>query len=85
MHSITEEKGLIMQDKKLKKYFDQAGGTVKIAERLQRSRKTVWEWQYIGFPDTEWSGRTRYAEVIAALCRENGYRVFTQDLLGRSK
>lgn len=70
-----------MNKKNILKYIDWAGGPSEVARELGLSRTTVWRWGHFGFPDTDFSGKTSYANDIAALCNGNGYSVASVDVL----
>lgn len=70
-----------LDKKKIHKYIVWAGGPSEVARELGLSRTTVWRWVQFGFPDTDFSGKTTYADDIAKLCLDNGHRVLSQDVL----
>jgi len=67
--------------KNLQKYIGWAGGGTYVARELNLSRTTIWTWQKSGFPDSDFSGRTSYANQIAKLCRANGHVISKDQVL----
>ncbi len=67
--------------KTLRKYIDWAGGPSKVARELSLSRTTVWRWVSEGFPDTDFSGKTKHARSLAKMCRDNGYIIDAKKVL----
>lgn len=65
----------------LRHYLDLIGKPEVVCKKIGVSRKTVWKWQKIGFPDKEWAAKTNYSGTIAALCRNNGYKVTDDEVL----
>lgn len=70
-----------MDQKKILQYIEWAGGPSYVADNLQLSRTTVWRWTKLGFPDTDFSGKTSYAKSLTELCKENGYKVSHKKVL----
>jgi len=70
---------------KLKKYIEWAGGASEVARQMQLSRTTIWRWQNLGLPDTDFSGRTNYARDLAKMCRDNGYTIDSKKVLRAGK
>jgi DNA-binding phage protein len=66
---------------KLKKYIKWAGGASEVSRQLGLSRTTIWRWQHLGFPDTDFSGKTKHARNLAKICRDNGYSVDAEKVL----
>ncbi len=69
----------------LKKYIKWAGGASEVARQMQLSRTTIWRWQNLGFPDSEFSGRTKHARNLAKMCRENGHTIDAKKVLQAGK
>lgn len=65
----------------LKKYIKWAGGPTAVSKKLALSRTTIWRWVHEGFPDTDFSGKTKYSKKLAKMCRDNGYLISTQKIL----
>jgi len=74
-----------MTDNKLKKYIKICGGQTVVAKSLNVHRKTVWVWETRGFPHTEWSGATTWAEQIAKLCQAKNCQVTADQILEESQ
>lgn len=66
---------------KLIKYIQWAGGASEVARTMGLSRTTVWRWQHLGFPDTDFSGKSKHARNLAKMCRDNGYIIDAQKVL----
>lgn len=69
----------------LEKYISWAGGPSVVSRELGLSRTTIWTWKKIGFPDSDFSGRTSYAKQLAKLCRDNGYIISKDKVLRAGK
>jgi len=67
--------------KSIRKYVDWAGGPSVVAKAMKLSRTTVWRWYKVGFPDTDFSGRTNHAKTLAKMCNKNGYAVNPEQIL----
>jgi len=80
---ITKDRHL--NQKKILKYIDWAGGPSFVADTLNLSRTTVWRWTKLGFPDTDFSGKTSYAKSLKKLCEENGYKVAHATILSAGR
>lgn len=74
-----------MSGQNLKTYIDMCGGCRKVGDHLGVTRITVWRWQYEGFPNTEWAGKTRYAIGISELCSQSGFIVSADQILRHSR
>lgn len=61
--------------KNLRKYVEWAGGPSVVAKKMKLSRTTVWKWYKVGFPDTDFSGKTTHAKELAKMCNKNGYSI----------
>lgn len=71
--------------KKIKKYIQLAGGASQVSRTLGLSRTTVWRWQNVGFPDTDFSGKTSHAKNLAQMCRKNGHEVKDSQVLSSGR
>lgn len=66
----------------LKEVILEAGGAVSVAAACKVSPRAVYKWLDSGrLPRTEYSGETRYAELIADLIRERHGSSFTGEEL----
>lgn len=73
--------GNLLNQEKMAKYIKWAGGPSYVAGTLKLSRTTVWKWTKVGFPDTDFSGKTAYASKLAKLCVLNGHNVLAKTVL----
>lgn len=62
----------------IRKYVEWAGGPSHVSREMKLSRTTIWRWYKVGFPDTDFSGRTSHAKALAEMCNKNGFAI-TQD------
>lgn len=79
-YATVREKEFKMS-KTLREYILICGGQSKVANHLGVHRKTVWVWEKKGFPRTEWTGETKWADKIARLCRANKHNVTGDKIL----
>lgn len=65
----------------LKNAIKNAGGNRAVGERCGKSYQAVQKWAINGLPRTDFTGETRYADIICKMAAKNGFPVKPRDLL----
>lgn len=75
---------MVMKDFNLSNIIKMCGGQTVVARHLNVHRKTIHQWERNGFPRTEWTGETDYAERIQKLCKVNGIKITATQIINNS-